>query len=51
MRSLIKLALLLFAVAAAAMSTAGNRLLVVLDNVADQDAYAQFFGDLKGELL
>ncbi|KAM4063717.1 oligosaccharyltransferase 48 kDa subunit beta domain-containing protein [Hirsutella rhossiliensis] len=47
MRSFISLVVLLFAAAAAALSTAGNRLLAVLDNVADRDAYSQFLGDLK----
>lgn len=50
MVSLTSLIVLLFAAAVAALSTTGNRLLVVLDNVADQSAYALFFGDLKGKL-
>lgn len=49
MRSLLSVAVLLFAAAVAAVSTAGSRLLVVLDDVADKDAYKLFLGDLTGE--
>lgn len=49
MQSLISLAVLLFATTAAALSTAGHRVLVVLDQVDHQHAYTRFFGDLKGE--
>ena len=49
MRSLLSVVVLLFAAAVAAVSTAGSRLLVVLDDVADKDAYKQFLGDLTGE--
>lgn len=47
MWSLPSLAALLFAAAASAVSTTGNRLLVVLDDVAEKETYGQFFGDLK----
>ncbi|EQL03972.1 hypothetical protein G6O67_008901 [Ophiocordyceps sinensis] len=47
MQSLISLAVLLFATTAAALSTAGHRVLVVLDQVDHQHAYTRFFGDLK----
>ncbi|KYK58967.1 hypothetical protein DCS_00094 [Drechmeria coniospora] len=46
MRSLLSVAVCLLAATAAAVSTSGNRLLVLLDNVADKDAYNHFFGDL-----
>lgn len=49
MRSFLSTAVLLFAAVASAVSTAGNRLLVVLDDVADKDNYKQFFGDLAGK--
>lgn len=45
---LLSVAALLFAAAASAVSTAGNRLLVVLDDVAEKDTYGQFLGDLTG---
>ncbi|KAF7559339.1 hypothetical protein G7046_g4810 [Stylonectria norvegica] len=47
MRSLVSLGLLVLAAAVSAVSTAGNRLLVVLDNVEEKDAYGVFLGDLK----
>ncbi|KEY68612.1 hypothetical protein S7711_05792 [Stachybotrys chartarum IBT 7711] len=47
MRSLFTTVLtLLFAAAVSAISTAGGRLLVVLDDVADKDSYGQFLGDI-----
>ena len=49
MRSLISAFVLLFAAVVSAVSTSGNRLLVVADDVADKDAYSKFFGDLKGK--
>ncbi|KFY81410.1 hypothetical protein V500_11447 [Pseudogymnoascus sp. VKM F-4518 (FW-2643)] len=33
---------------ASALSTSGNRLLVVLEELAEKDKYSKFFGDLKG---
>ncbi|KAM0470415.1 hypothetical protein ACHAPX_009945 [Trichoderma viride] len=39
-------AALVYAAAVSAVSTAGNRLLVVLDDVAEKDLYSQFLGDL-----
>ncbi|KAH0600075.1 hypothetical protein MHUMG1_01071 [Metarhizium humberi] len=46
MRSILGAAAVLFAAAVSAVSTAGNRLLVVLDDVAEKENYKQFFGDL-----
>ncbi len=34
---------------ASALSTSGNRLLVVLEELAEKDKYSKFFGDLKGK--
>lgn len=47
MRSILGAAVLLFAAVVSAVSTAGNRLLVVLDDVSEKNNYKQFFGDLK----
>lgn len=33
---------------ASALSTSGNRLLVVLEELAEKDKYSKFFGELKG---
>lgn len=44
-------AALVYAAAVSAVSTAGNRLLVVLDDVAEKDLYSQFLGDLTGALM
>lgn len=49
MRSLLGAVALCLAAAVSAASTAGNRLLVVLDDVADKDSYKSFLGDLSGE--
>ncbi|KAG5988926.1 hypothetical protein E4U54_004494 [Claviceps lovelessii] len=46
MQTILSAAVLLLAAVVSAVSTTGNRLLVVLDNVADKDNYKQFFGDL-----
>ncbi|KAJ4263457.1 oligosaccharyl transferase glycoprotein complex, beta subunit [Fusarium torreyae] len=46
MRSLLSLVLFLFAALVSAASTAGNRLLVVLDGAEDKEAYTTFFRDL-----
>jgi oligosaccharyltransferase complex subunit beta len=48
MRSLFVGLVLAFATAVSAVSTTGNRLLVVLDDVAEKTAYTSFFGDLSG---
>jgi oligosaccharyltransferase complex subunit beta len=48
MRSLLSLVLFLFAALVSAVSTAGNRLLVVLDSPKDKEAYTTFFHDLSG---
>lgn len=49
MRSLLSLLALLLAAVVSAVSTTGNRLLVVLDDVAEKEAYGYFISDLKGE--
>lgn len=49
MQSILSIAILLLAAVVSAVSTTGNRLLVVLDNVAEKDSYKQFFGDLTGK--
>jgi oligosaccharyltransferase complex subunit beta len=48
MRSLLTAAVALFATVVSAVSTSGNRLLVLLDNVEDKTSYTSFFGDLSG---
>jgi oligosaccharyltransferase complex subunit beta len=48
MRSLFAGLVLAFATAVSAVSTTGNRLLVVLDDVTEKTAYTSFFGDLSG---
>jgi oligosaccharyltransferase complex subunit beta len=48
MRSLLGLVLFLFTALVSAASSAGNRLLVVLDTVDDKDAYSRFWADLTG---
>ncbi|EAA36573.1 Dolichyl-diphosphooligosaccharide-protein glycosyltransferase 48kDa subunit [Neurospora crassa] len=47
MRTLLSFLLLALASAVAAISTSGNRLLVVLDDVADKANYSKFFADLE----
>lgn len=51
MWSILSVAAALFAAAVSAVSTSGNRLLVVLDDVAEKEAYGQFLGDLTGVLV
>ncbi|KPM35039.1 hypothetical protein AK830_g11537 [Neonectria ditissima] len=46
MRSPVSLGLLLFTALVSAVSSAGNRLLVVLDTVEEKEAYSSFFGGL-----
>ncbi|KAK4162445.1 Dolichyl-diphosphooligosaccharide--protein glycosyltransferase subunit wbp1 [Cladorrhinum sp. PSN259] len=46
MRSLLSLFAFLFAVSVSAVSTTGNRLLAILDDVADKENYSKFLGDL-----
>lgn len=50
MRSIVSFLLLLLAAVAQAVSSSGERLLVVLDDVAEKAGYSKFFGDLEGEL-
>jgi hypothetical protein len=49
MQSLFLTALTVFATAVSALSSAGGRLLVVLDDVAEKESYGQFLGDIAGE--
>ena len=51
MRSFLSAVVFLFVSAVAAVSTTGNRLLVVLDDVAEKEQYKQFFGDLSGKFM
>jgi oligosaccharyltransferase complex subunit beta len=50
MRSFLGVVTFLFTAVASAVSTKGNRLLVLLDDVAEKDGYAKFLGDLTGKL-
>ncbi|KAK4151446.1 Dolichyl-diphosphooligosaccharide--protein glycosyltransferase subunit wbp1 [Chaetomidium leptoderma] len=45
--SLFSLLAFLFAAAVSALSTSGNRLLVILDDVAEKESYSKFLGDLE----
>lgn len=47
MRSFLSLFVFLFAAVVSAISTSGNRLLVILDDVADKENYSKFLGDLE----
>ncbi|KAH7208139.1 Dolichyl-diphosphooligosaccharide--protein glycosyltransferase subunit WBP1 [Fusarium oxysporum] len=47
MRSLLSLVVFLFAALVSAVSTTGNRLLVILDTPKDKEAYTTFFRDLS----
>jgi dolichyl-diphosphooligosaccharide---protein glycosyltransferase subunit DDOST/WBP1 len=47
--TLVSLCALLFAAVAHAVSAGGNRLLVLLDDVAEKEGYSQLLGDLEGE--
>ncbi|KAL2753979.1 hypothetical protein ACRALDRAFT_1081213 [Sodiomyces alcalophilus JCM 7366] len=48
MKSFLSLFVFLFAAAVHAASASGDRLLVLLDDVAEKDAYSTFLGDLEG---
>lgn len=49
MRSLVSFLLLVLAAAVQAISSdGGNRLLVILEDVAEKDGYSKFIGDLEG---
>jgi hypothetical protein len=50
MRLLLSLLLLGMLGVVSALSASGNRLLVVLEELAEKEKYGKFFGDLKGEL-
>ncbi|KAK0729866.1 Dolichyl-diphosphooligosaccharide--protein glycosyltransferase subunit WBP1 [Lasiosphaeris hirsuta] len=47
MRSLLSFFAFLFVAAVSAISTTGDRLLVVLDDVTEKAGYSRFFGDLE----
>lgn len=47
MSSLLSLFVFLFAAVVSAISTSGNRLLVILDDVAEKESYSKFLGDLE----
>jgi oligosaccharyltransferase complex subunit beta len=51
MKTLFSFLVLLFAAIVHALSTAGDRLLIVLDDVAEKEGYSQFFGDLESRLF
>jgi hypothetical protein len=48
MRSLVSFLVLLLVAAVQAISSSGNRLLVILEDVADKANYSKFLGDLEG---
>ncbi|KAI8632848.1 Dolichyl-diphosphooligosaccharide--protein glycosyltransferase subunit WBP1 [Xylariaceae sp. FL1651] len=48
MRSLVSFLVLLLVAAVQAISSSGNRLLVVLEDVAEKANYSKFLGDLEG---
>lgn len=50
MRSFLNLAVLAFAALTSAVSTTGDRLLVIADDVAEKATYSKFFADLTGKL-
>jgi len=47
MRSLFSIFVFVFAAVVSAISTSGNRLLAILDDVADKENYSKFVGDLE----
>ena len=47
MRSFSSLLVCLFVAAVSALSTSGNRLLVILDDVAEKVNYSKFLADLE----
>jgi oligosaccharyltransferase complex subunit beta len=51
MRSLISFFVFLFAAAVSALSTTGNRLLVILDDVVEKANYSKFLADLESALV
>ena len=50
MRSLLSVLLLCFASIAAALSSSGSRLLVVLEDAAEKSKYSKFWKQLEGIL-
>ena len=51
MRSLLSFLLLGFLTVVNALSSSGNRLLVVLDDPAEKDIFSTFWSDLESELI
>jgi oligosaccharyltransferase complex subunit beta len=47
MRSLLSVLVFVLAAVVSAISTSGNRLLVILDDVAEKESYSKFLGDLE----
>jgi oligosaccharyltransferase complex subunit beta len=50
MRVLLSLLILGLLGIASALSTSGNRLLVVLEELVEKDKYSKFFGELEGKI-
>lgn len=50
MKSVVSVLLVLLAAVAQAISSGGERLLVILDDVADKTGYSKFLGDLESIL-
>ncbi len=48
MRSLLSLLVLVFVAVVHAISPQGDRLLVIVEDVADKAGYSKFLGDLEG---
>lgn len=49
MRCLLSFLLLALVGLVQALSSSGNRLLVVLEELAEREKYSKFFGDLEGK--
>ncbi len=48
MKSLLPVLVLLWVALVSAISTTGDRLLVILDSADDKASYSKFLGDLEG---
>lgn len=51
MKSLFSFSLLLLATLVSALGSTGDRLLAVLDDVADKASYSKFLGDLESQCI
>lgn len=51
MRWLVSFFLLALLALVQGLSSSGNRLLVVIEEVAEKEKYSQFWGDLEGALI